>query len=91
MLERVSAFKTTDGQTFSSVGEAQRHALLLLIPDGQRGNPVNPDYLAELMVNEAAKVVDILTTTERSLPRARKVNGGTKKRTPKAQTANPET
>ena len=40
------------------------------------------------MVNNAATIIDILTTTATSRPKARKANGAVKKRTTKAAAAN---
>lgn len=40
---------------------------------------------AEFVMTHKARILDILTTTKRSKPRARAINGGTRKRKPKVE------
>lgn len=82
MIERTQAYKTQDGTTHPDLASAQRHELTALL--GQRVPGAMPpqdekEYAAMIVAN-AAKVVDILSTTPTSKPRARRINGGTKKR-----------
>jgi len=75
MIERTNSFKVGD-QSFLTLGEAQKYELeLLLKADG------GPHDLAEFILVNKTKILDILTMTPTSKPKARKLNGGTKKRT----------
>lgn len=67
-------------KTYATLREAQVSAIQEIIAAG----PENP---AEAIVARAAEVVCALTTTERSKPRARALNGGRKPRKPKTDTA----
>lgn len=49
-----------------------------------------PNTVARFIIENADKIIDILTTTATSKPKARKINGGTKVRKPKP-TATPAT
>lgn len=85
MIEFTKAYKTSDGKTFESVPEAQRHEIILLLSIV----PLTGDNLektADCLLSHSDSVADILTTNGKSKPRARKVNGGTKKRTAVAPT-----
>ena len=82
MIEKCQAYKIGE-ETFGTLREAQYAALkyVLSLVEGQ-------DPIGSLLEN-SAQVIDILTTTASSKPRARKVNGGTKKRVKKIITAGP--
>ena len=69
-------------QFFASIGEAQALELA-----GVLVNCRNPELtddersgIADHLIENRAAVIDILTMTKRSLPKARKINGGSKKR-----------
>lgn len=67
--------------------EAQRQAIKALFPPDS--TPVAlAEYVADTLVAQSAAVIDILTTTQTSLPKARAVNGGRKprKKLPSVQT-----
>jgi hypothetical protein len=94
MIKPTRAFVASDGSTFSKLEDAQRHELNLLLLPSYEGRQHNEDWLpihaADVLVNEAAKVLDILTTSSRSRPATRKINGASRKpraTTPKAPTA----
>lgn len=98
MIEFTKSYKVGD-KVFATLEEAQRAELVALIDlDGDPGMldaakaESGESGVAELIVNELIKqrdkVIDILSTTATSKPRARRINGGTKKR--KAITANAE-
>lgn len=86
MIQKSTAYKTSDGQTVATLKEAQQIELLLLIgsPDGPESTVLSDRAIVSKLVEQAAKVVDILTTKENSRPKARKVNGAARK--PKAKT-----
>lgn len=81
MITFTRAYQTSDGHTFPTLEQAQREELLAVIESIQAKN--NADLAGEL-IKHADKVIDILSTTATSRPKARKANGGTKKRKAKA-------
>jgi hypothetical protein len=83
MITRTNAFQTSDDKTHATLEDAQKHELELI--SGHGG-----DSVAWLMQNKE-KILDILTTTTTSKPRARKVNGGKKQRKFVADPAPPAT
>ncbi len=89
MIERTAAFKAV-GNTFATLEEAQCAELCELLKGVGNVNDEAVELVAKKLVENPVKVVDILTTTATSKPRARKVNGGTKKRTPKTPAETPQ-
>lgn len=87
MIEFTKAFKTSDLETHASLEAAQRHELVNIFLGQQLPASDTERCAAELaadtVLENAEVIVDILTTTATSKPKARKINGGTKKRTPK--------
>ena len=87
MIEFTKSYKTSDGQVFGTIEEAQHHELSALFEKHpiltQTGLPPEPmhNWIAGMVLDNSELVVDILTTKPSSKPKARKVNGGTKKRT----------
>lgn len=89
MIEKVTAYKASDGETFEKLEDVQRHELERLLEQHQDVSKVC-DATAVAVIAKAlhanhSTVVDILTTGPKSKPKARSINGGTKKRTPKTQ------
>ena len=82
MITKTQSFQTSDGKLHDSISAAQVHEMAALIDS----TPV--DKMAQFLVEQKDKVVDILTMTTRSKPRARAINGGTRKRTPRAVAVN---
>lgn len=94
MIERLQAFKASDGKVFADLESVQRHELtVLLTPGGMAtlgtATSESVDKVVASILANKDKVVDILTTSLRSKARARSVNGGKKNRTTKAATAQP--
>lgn len=80
MIEIVKGpFFAVNGEFCKTLKEAQRKELLVLLFDKHPSNP-EQGVICDLLIEESARVVDILTMTKRSLPKARKINGGSKKR-----------
>lgn len=82
MITRCAAFATSDQQTFAELDAAIGHELALIFDD----EPGSAKAVETILKNRD-KIVDLLTTTATSKSRARKVNGGTKKRRTAADTA----
>jgi len=82
MITRSTAFVTSDNQTFVNLDGAIGHELVLLLNLGD--DSIN---IVAAILNNREKLIDLLSTTPTSKPRARAINGGRKKRTPKADAA----
>jgi hypothetical protein len=78
MIEFTRAFKTASG-VYGTLEEAQLAELAVLFKDAESVG-VNPESVAQLVLDNTDQIVNILTTTKDSRPKARKENGGTKKR-----------
>lgn len=72
-----------DGVAYATLEDAQKEGLLRLLAGDEANRSPELERIAHKLVTEADKVIDILTTDTSSRPKARKVNGGTKKRKPK--------
>lgn len=81
MITKTAAFQTSDNKTHATLADAQKHEVLLLL-SGSTGQATgfSVENCVDLIMAHKEKLVDILTTTASSKVRARKVNGGTKKR-----------
>ncbi len=88
MIEKVVAYKSSDGKTFGTIEEVQAHELSLLFKIEDFGGAPVVDRVASAILRDKDKIVDILTTTATSKPTARKINGGKKAR--KAKVTEPE-
>lgn len=91
MIEFTKAFKSSNGKVHTSLSDAQKSDLVEILlgfqlPQSDAAEQ-NAKDTAEIIVEHAEQIVDILTTTPTSKPRARKINGGSKKRQPKTQAA----
>ncbi len=84
------AVQTSDLRLFGCIKDGQAHELSLLIDqtiadlEGGPGKPVFPDglvqALADALVKDADRIIDILSTKETSRPGARKLNGAVRKK-----------
>lgn len=94
MILRVTAFKSSDGKTFESLEEVQKHEIEIILNSAPITNEaIDESRHAQIVANVCAailnhkeKILDILTTGPRSKPKARSINGGTRKRTPRIVT-----
>lgn len=86
MIEFAKSYKV-GGKCFGTLGEAQVEEILKIMLDGDPTKKTERE-IADLLVAKKDAVIDILTTTDTSRPRARRVNGGSKKRKP-APTVSP--
>jgi len=92
-IERTSSFKTSDGKVFDKLDAAKGHEFAILILEELQENITDPEHalecaeaIGEHLVDSADVVVDILSTTERSIAKARAINGGKKPRKVKEST-----
>jgi len=81
MITKQPAFMVTDGALFASVEAAQLHELTHFLDQDEFTKDValNPKALAELLLANKDKLVDLLTMKASSHPKARKANGATRK------------
>ena len=81
MIEKVSGFKVGD-QFFPTIQEAQASELESLIRTFYQSadKVLSPADISAQIIENTEKVIDILSMTARSIPKARKINGGTKRR-----------
>jgi len=87
MIEFTKSYKTADGQVFGSVEDAQKHEISKLIEklretssDGKALHESTPFAIAAHIITNKDILIDILTTTPNSKPKARTTHGGTKNR-----------
>lgn len=86
MITKTTGYQSSDGMIHGSIAAAQKAELKLLF--GKHSTIVKSepesDHLADVLLKESDKLIDILTMTSKSKPRARKINGGTKTRAKKS-------
>lgn len=70
---------TSNEKVFETLADAQQEELAVILCGGGEPSETLKTF-CQKMVQNADKIVDVLSTTPTSKPRARKVNGGTKKR-----------
>jgi hypothetical protein len=82
MIEFTKSYKTTDNEVFATIEEAKRHELILALKkiNLPEGAEISLDDVATLVLTAQEEIVDILTMTPNSKPKARKLHGGTKVR-----------
>ncbi len=79
MIEFTKSYKTGDGQVFATIKEAQLHDLSVELTK-VIANQTNVGEVAEFLLDQKDTIIDILTTTPNSKPKARASHGGTKNR-----------
>ena len=79
MIQFTKSYKTDDNQVFGTIEEAQKHELETLLHDKGVSKGEVPS-VAKLLIDRKDIIVDILTMTPSSKPKARSIHGGTKKR-----------
>lgn len=90
MISKTVSFKTTDGTIFTTIEEAKKHEIAKFLgttPLLEGNSPMISD-LSGLLIANSEKIIDLLTTKAGSKLAARRINGGTKKRTAKPDAAN---
>lgn len=71
MIERATAYKSSDGAMFNELAACQKHEIEILWPPGE---PAKAQEVAVWVMENAVKIVDVLTTNSKSRPKARKIN-----------------
>jgi hypothetical protein len=80
MITKTQSYKTSDGTILGSFDEAQAYELADELKD-VFPNADSRKEIIKCLIGHKERIVDILTMKPNSLPAARKINGGTKKRT----------
>lgn len=78
MIGKILAFTDSQGNTYGTLEAAQKAELKHLL---------DSEIDADVIIKNKDKIIDILTTTPTSKPRARKINGATRARKPKRHEA----
>lgn len=68
-----------NGKTYATLEEAKVAALELLFDNGQTPQ-IDRKELAQFILARADDFIDVLTTTAKSRPKSRAINGATRKR-----------
>lgn len=85
MIKPTKSYKDSTGKIHATVEEAQAAEIVVLLKSVGGLSEDSAAIAAVGLVDAREKVIDILTTSEKSRPTARKINGGTRTRKPKAQ------
>ena len=83
MITKSIGYTNSDGAFFATLSEAQNAEITKLLCEADGSAAVDIKYIHMLavdIVKNADAFIDILTMKPNSLPKARKINGGTKKR-----------
>lgn len=89
MITRIQGYQSSDGTFHPSLERARQVELEMLLkeviekPQPLQGGATFVSSVVGEIIRNGDKIVDILTTTPNSKVRGRKVNGATRKRTPK--------
>lgn len=82
MIEFAKSYKASDGKCYGTLQEAQVVEICAILSELHLLNVEEQQKVAEGLVDAKDAVIDILTTTDTSRPKARRINGGSKKRKP---------
>ena len=77
MIEFTKSYKTADGQVFGSIEDAQRHEVSTIF---LKNKFATAEEAADIVLAYKDILIDVLTTTPNSKPKARTTHGGTKNR-----------
>jgi hypothetical protein len=82
MIQFTKAFKASNDMCYATLEQAQVAELrdVFSTHDSPLEISENVEPFVNLIMLNRDRIIDILTTTESSRPKARKANGGTKKR-----------
>lgn len=78
MITKTQAYTASDGSMHATLADAQRASLTAVFADMEQ-TPGQAAAIAARIMDNIAVVRDILTTTPKSRPAARKVNGAKRK------------
>lgn len=77
MIEFIKSFATSSGAVFKTIEEAQREELRVTLTTDEF---IPARGLFDILMERREQIVDILTMTPTSKPKARAINGGRKPR-----------
>lgn len=76
------AYATSDGKTFGVLKEAQTHELKLVFGTDPLSKDITADaygVICDALLTNSAAIINVLSTTDKSRPKARKANGAVRK------------
>ena len=79
MIEKTTAYKVGD-KFFPVIEEAQQAELEVFFPPQDSATGYSAEKIAEVIMINSERIIDILTMTPASKPKARAINGGRKPR-----------
>lgn len=88
MIKFTKSYQASDGKCYPTLREAVISELAAIIAGWEVGIQDKAVTIAECMFANAPEVVDILTTTQTSRPKARAIHGAKKPRKPKSPEQN---
>lgn len=90
-MERIAAWRDSTGVAHSTLeeGQAAEIAILLSQDNALKESRIEIDDIVNCIVRNAEKIIDILTTSENSRPKARKIHSGPRKRKAKETAPSP--
>ena len=80
MIEFTKSYKTADGKVFGAIEEAQKHEIESLLSKTSSEKIDTGSGIADFILQNQDILIDVLTTTPNSKPKARSSHGGTKAR-----------
>lgn len=88
MIIKTTAFQVGD-EHYGTLEEAKQASILQLFLDPETGpeSTLSINEICSFIIDNSEKIIDILTTTEKSRPKARKVNGAVRTRKSKRHNA----
>ena len=88
MIEKIAAYKSSDGKFVGSIEDVQKYELEIILAENGIAPSDTSKGIVVVLLTHRARVADVLTTGPKSRPAARAANGGTRKRTPRAVAVN---
>jgi len=84
MIEFTKSYKTADGQVFGTIEDAQKHEIEEIFNNTRNSQTPSlaghGEEIANVILVNKHLLIDVLTTTPNSKPKARSIHGGTKTR-----------
>jgi len=84
MIERINAYKSSDGKCVGSIEDVQKYELELILAENGIAPSDTSKGITTVLIAHRDRVADVLTTGPKSRPAARAANGATRKRKPKS-------
>lgn len=83
MILKTLSYQTSDGSIHPTIESAQKYEAYTLMKEMDLAVAPDEQVIVDFLFAHKDKLIDILTMKASSKPKARKINGAAKKRTPK--------